>query len=59
MLNNWPFIFHYVKKIAALPVGALLDRVGPRNTSLLGAAVFALGNLVFPLGYRSESRDGL
>lgn len=49
---------HFVKA-AALPVGALLDRVGPRYTSLLGAIVFAAGNLVFPLDYRRKWKDAL
>ncbi|KAF8314726.1 MFS general substrate transporter [Clavulina sp. PMI_390] len=33
----------------ALPIGILLDNVGPRNTSLLGAIFFALGNFLFGL----------
>lgn len=33
----------------ALPIGILLDYAGPRNTSLLGAFCFALGNLFFGL----------
>lgn len=40
-----------------MPVGALLDRIGPKYTSLLGAAVFGAGNIVFPLGYRGTLRD--
>lgn len=42
-----------ITNAAALPVGALLDRIGPKYTSLIGAMIFALGNLSFPLDYRS------
>ncbi|KZV90526.1 MFS general substrate transporter [Exidia glandulosa HHB12029] len=36
--------------VAALPVGMILDRIGPRWTSILGALVFAAGNIAFGLG---------
>ncbi|KAG8987757.1 hypothetical protein FRB93_004419 [Tulasnella sp. JGI-2019a] len=43
-----------ITNVVALPVGALLDQIGPKYTSL-GAAVFAAGNVIFPLG----CRDGI
>ena len=36
--------------VAALPIGVLLDNVGPRTTSIAGAILFALGN--FTLGFQ-------
>lgn len=41
----------------ALPIGILLDYVGPRNTSLLGAVCFALGNLFFGLEVVNERKQ--
>ncbi|EJD54139.1 hypothetical protein AURDEDRAFT_141988, partial [Auricularia subglabra TFB-10046 SS5] len=38
--------------VVALPVGIILDKIGPRWTSLLGAAMFAVGNVAF--GYGQE-----
>lgn len=47
-----PFCLPFLgEQVAALPVGALLDQIGPKYTSLLGALVFAAGNVIFPLGY--------
>ncbi|KAG8901293.1 hypothetical protein FRB99_005408 [Tulasnella sp. 403] len=46
-----------ITNVAALPVGAILDRVGPKYTSLLGAIIFAIGNLVFPVDYRKGVID--
>ncbi|KAG9031644.1 hypothetical protein FRB95_002453 [Tulasnella sp. JGI-2019a] len=46
-----------ITNVVALPVGALLDQIGPKYTSLLGAAVFAAGNVIFPLGYRDGIVD--
>ena len=34
----------------ALPAGSLLDRYGPRTTTIVGSAIFLLGNLLFALG---------
>lgn len=39
---------------AALPIGYTLDTIGPRKTSIIGAVIFLLGNLLFGLGYRSS-----
>ncbi|KAF8338999.1 major facilitator superfamily domain-containing protein [Cantharellus anzutake] len=38
-----------VTNVFCLPIGVLLDRVGPQLTTLLGAAVFGLGNFFFGL----------
>lgn len=46
-----------ITNAVALPVGALLDRIGPKYASLIGAAIFALGNVLFPLDYRSAWID--
>lgn len=34
---------------AALPIGSILDKVGPQKTAILGSLVFLLGNFVFGL----------
>jgi hypothetical protein len=39
-----------VTNVVALPVGSLLDAIGPRKTAMMGAVVFILGNVVFGLG---------
>jgi MFS family permease len=31
--------------VGALPIGMTLDRIGPKYTSILGAIIFALGNI--------------
>ncbi|KAG9101830.1 hypothetical protein FS749_002724 [Ceratobasidium sp. UAMH 11750] len=42
-----------IANMASLPAGAILDRVGPTRTSILGAMLFGLGNLVFGSGRQS------
>ena len=37
-------------KGCALPAGSLLDRYGPRTTTIVGSVIFLLGNLLFALG---------
>jgi hypothetical protein len=32
-----------------LPIGSILDKVGPQKTAILGSLVFLLGNFVFGL----------
>ena len=46
-----------VTNVSALPIGYTLDKIGPRKTSLLGAAVFGLGNFLFGLGIRRPGVD--
>lgn len=46
-----------VTNIACLPIGYTLDRLGPKKTSILGAVLFGVGNLLFGLGYRSAWMD--
>lgn len=41
-------------KCVALPVGVILDSIGPRWTSLIGAVLFAAGNFVFGLGIQRD-----
>lgn len=41
-------------KCAALPIGVILDSIGPRWTSLIGAVLFAAGNFVFGLGIQHD-----
>ena len=36
-----------VSQVASLPAGIILDRIGPTRASILGAALFGLGNAVF------------
>ncbi|QRV72651.1 major facilitator superfamily transporter [Ceratobasidium sp. AG-Ba] len=43
--------------MASLPSGAILDRVGPTRTSIIGAMVFGMGNLVFGLGRQTWPID--
>ena len=38
-----------VNNIGALPTGILLDHLGPRKTSLIGAVLFGLGNICMAL----------
>jgi MFS family permease len=40
---------HYYQG-CALPAGSLLDRYGPRTTTIVGSTIFLLGNLSFALG---------
>ncbi|KAG8930639.1 hypothetical protein FRC02_003966 [Tulasnella sp. 418] len=46
-----------VTNASALPIGMLLDYIGPQYTTLLGALVFMLGNIVFPLDIRNHYVD--
>lgn len=45
-LNGVYFVSALVGQLAGMPVGILLDRVGPRITSMLGCLIFAMGCLV-------------
>lgn len=51
-LNLMFTIATVVTNVSALPIGFLLDRVGPRRTSILGGVLFALGCFCFGLDMR-------
>lgn len=40
--------------MSALPIGILLDNIGPQKTSLIGAALFGLGN--FAMGLKESAQ---
>jgi fucose permease len=46
-----------VYKVAALPMGSLLDRVGPKTASITGGALFATGCIIFSLGIVRDGRS--
>ena len=43
-------VSHSEGQVAALPLGAFLDRYGPRVSSMMGGVVFAVGCAVFSMG---------
>ncbi|GAA99771.1 uncharacterized protein L969DRAFT_52196 [Mixia osmundae IAM 14324] len=56
-LNLMFTIATVVTNVSALPIGFLLDRIGPQRTSILGGCIFAIGCLLFGLGIRSPGVD--
>ncbi|KZP34232.1 MFS general substrate transporter [Athelia psychrophila] len=56
-LNFMFTIATVVTNVAALPIGYILDRIGPQRTSILGGTIFALGCFCFGLGIRTPGFD--
>lgn len=55
LIIRYPIIsLALTSKVAALPVGILLDSIGPRWASLIGAVLFTAGNFVFGLGVQHD-----
>lgn len=46
-----------VTNVGALPVGIILDTIGPQKTSLIGATLFAIGCVVMGLDHTSPKFD--